>query len=57
LRSAFDATVEDPRFRADAAKIQAELAPTRGVRVQALVGRIYATPPLVTERARKLLAP
>jgi tripartite-type tricarboxylate transporter receptor subunit TctC len=57
LRSAFDATVEDPRFLADAAKMQAELAPTTGERVQALVGRIYATPRLVTERARKLLGP
>ena len=57
LRSAFDATVEDPQLRADAAKIQAELAPTTGERVQSLVGRIYATSRSVTERARKLLAP
>jgi tripartite-type tricarboxylate transporter receptor subunit TctC len=56
-RRAFDATVEDPQFRADATKIQAELAPTTGAQVQELVGRIYATPRSVTERAKKVLTP
>jgi tripartite-type tricarboxylate transporter receptor subunit TctC len=57
LRRAFDATVEDPQFRADATKIQAELAPTTGEDVQNLVGRIYATPRPVIERVKKLFAP
>ena len=57
MRRAFEATVEDPQFRADATKIQAELAPTTGERVQKLVGRIYATPRSVIERVKKLFTP
>jgi len=57
LRRAFDATLQDPEFRADAARIQADLAPTTGEEVQALVARIYATPRPVIERVKKLLAP
>jgi tripartite-type tricarboxylate transporter receptor subunit TctC len=57
LRRAFDATLQDPEFRADAARIQADLAPTTGEEVQALVARIYATPRPVIERIKKLLAP
>jgi tripartite-type tricarboxylate transporter receptor subunit TctC len=57
LRRAFDATMNDPEFRADAAKIQADLAPSTGEEVQTLVERIYATPRSVIERIKKLLAP
>jgi len=57
LRLAFDATMADPEFRADAAKIQADLAPSTGEAVQALVARLYATPRPVIERLKKLLAP
>jgi tripartite-type tricarboxylate transporter receptor subunit TctC len=57
LRRAFDATAQDPDFRAEAARIGADLAPSTGEEVQALVGRIYATPRPVIERVKKLLAP
>jgi tripartite-type tricarboxylate transporter receptor subunit TctC len=57
IRRAFDATLQDPDFRADAAKIQADLAPSTGEEVQALVERIYATPRPVIERMKKLLSP
>lgn len=57
LRRAFDATVKDPEFLADAAKIQADVAPTSGEDVQKLVQRMYQTPRPVVERAKKLLAP
>jgi tripartite-type tricarboxylate transporter receptor subunit TctC len=57
LRRAFDATLQDAEFRAEAARMQADLAPTTGEEVQALVARIYATPRPVIERVRKLLAP
>jgi tripartite-type tricarboxylate transporter receptor subunit TctC len=57
LRRAFDATLQDPEFRAEAARMQADLAPTTGEEVQALVARIYATPRPVIERVKKLLAP
>jgi tripartite-type tricarboxylate transporter receptor subunit TctC len=57
LRRAFDATLQDAEFRAEAARMQADLAPTPGEEVQALVTRIYATPRPVIERVKKLLAP
>ena len=57
LRRAFDATMQDAEFRAEASKIQADLAPTTGEEVQKLVARLYATPRPVIERAKKLLAP
>jgi tripartite-type tricarboxylate transporter receptor subunit TctC len=56
LRRAFDATMRDPEFLADAAKIQADVQPTSGEDAQKLVARIYATPRPVVERAKKLLA-
>jgi tripartite-type tricarboxylate transporter receptor subunit TctC len=57
LRRAFDATLQDAEFRAEAARMQADLAATTGEEVQALVARIYATPRPVIERVKKLLAP
>jgi tripartite-type tricarboxylate transporter receptor subunit TctC len=57
LRRAFDATMADPEFRTDAARIKADLAPSTGVEVQALVQRLYATPRPVLERIKKLLSP
>jgi tripartite-type tricarboxylate transporter receptor subunit TctC len=57
IRRAFDATVDDPQFRAEAAKMQAELSPSAGEDVQQLVGRIYATPRPVIERAKRLFTP
>ncbi|HEY2184390.1 MAG TPA: tripartite tricarboxylate transporter substrate-binding protein [Xanthobacteraceae bacterium] len=57
LRRAFDATADDPEFRAEAAKMQADLAPTTGEEVQTLVAGMYATPRTVIERARRLLNP
>ncbi len=49
--------MQDPEFRAEATRIQAELAPTTGEDVQKLVGRLYATPRPVIERVKKLFAP
>jgi tripartite-type tricarboxylate transporter receptor subunit TctC len=57
LRRAFDATMQDAEFRAEAARLQADLAPTTGEDVQKLVARLYATPRPVIERAKKLFAP
>jgi tripartite-type tricarboxylate transporter receptor subunit TctC len=53
LRRAFDATMKDPEFLADAAKIQADVQPSTGEDVQKLVERIYATPRPVIERVKK----
>ena len=57
IRRAFDATMQDPEFRAEAVRMQADLAPTVGEDVQKLVGRLYATPRPVIERVKKLFAP
>jgi tripartite-type tricarboxylate transporter receptor subunit TctC len=54
LRRAFDATMKDPEFLAEAAKMQADISPTTGEDVQELVARIYATPQPVIDRAKKL---
>ena len=53
LRRAFDATMKDPEFLAEAAKMQADIAPTTGDAVQAIIANIYATPQPVIERAKK----
>jgi tripartite-type tricarboxylate transporter receptor subunit TctC len=55
LRRAFDATMKDPAFRAEADQMQADLDPSTGEAVQALVQRIYATPADVIARAKGLL--
>ena len=44
-------------FRAEATRIQADLAPSTGEDVQERVKRIYATPRPVIDRVKKLLAP
>jgi tripartite-type tricarboxylate transporter receptor subunit TctC len=57
LRAAFDATMQDPQFRADAEKARIDINPLPGAKVQELVERIYATPKAVVERAKELLRP
>jgi tripartite-type tricarboxylate transporter receptor subunit TctC len=57
LRRAFDATMKDPEFLADADKLKADVAPMTGEDVQKLVARIYATPRSVIERVKKFFAP
>jgi tripartite-type tricarboxylate transporter receptor subunit TctC len=57
MRRAFDATMKDPGFLAEAARMQADIAPTTGEDVEALVAGIYATPRPVIERVKKYFAP
>jgi tripartite-type tricarboxylate transporter receptor subunit TctC len=56
LRRGFDATMKDPAFLADAAKIQAEVLPTTGENVQKLVTKLYGSPKPVVDRVKKFLA-
>jgi tripartite-type tricarboxylate transporter receptor subunit TctC len=56
LRRAFDATMKDPDFIADAAQLQLELSPMTGEEVQALVARLAGTPPDIVARVRSALA-
>ncbi len=55
LRKAFDDTMADPEFTADAAKRKLDLDPTSGVEIQAVVEDIFKTPPAVVERIRPFL--
>jgi tripartite-type tricarboxylate transporter receptor subunit TctC len=55
LRRAFDATMKDPAFVAEAARLQFEVDPLTGEQVQALVGQLAATPREVVARVRAAL--
>jgi len=55
LRRAFDATVKDPAFVAEAAKLQLDVDPLTGEAVQALVAQLAATPPANVARVRAAL--
>jgi tripartite-type tricarboxylate transporter receptor subunit TctC len=55
LRRAFDGTMKDPAFIAEAAKLQFEIDPLTGEQVQALVGQLAATPSAVVARVRAAL--
>ncbi len=57
LRTAFDATVKDPQFLADAAKMKISITPLSGQQVQDLVAKLYATPRDFVERARAAVKP
>ncbi len=56
LRRAFDATMKDDAFLAEAGKMQADVAPTTGEEVQQIVKRMYDTPRPVVERLKKYFA-
>jgi hypothetical protein len=55
LRRAFDQTMRDPAFVADAAKLQLDVDPMAGEQVQALVGELARTPADVVARVRAIL--
>ncbi len=55
LRRAFDATMKDPGFIAEAAKLQLDVDPMTGEEVQALVGKLAQTPPEIAARVRAAL--
>jgi tripartite-type tricarboxylate transporter receptor subunit TctC len=55
LRAAFDATMKDPDFLADAAQQKANIRPYQGTEMQAFIERIYKLPPPVVARAKELV--
>jgi tripartite-type tricarboxylate transporter receptor subunit TctC len=57
LRRAFDKTMIDPGFLAEAQQLQLDVEPTTGEEAQKVVQSMYATPKAVVERAKKLLSP
>lgn len=56
LRKAFDATMKDKEFLADAARTSIDIDPIDGPAVEQLLARIYATPKGVIERVKKIYA-
>jgi tripartite-type tricarboxylate transporter receptor subunit TctC len=57
LRTAFDATMRDPQFVADAEKGRLDVSPLSGANVQELVQAFYATPKDIIEKARAAIRP
>jgi tripartite-type tricarboxylate transporter receptor subunit TctC len=55
LRAAFDATMKDAEFLADAAKLNFEVAPVSGEALQRVVEKVLSTPPPLAARAKHLL--
>ena len=55
LRKAFDETMKDPDFLADAKLQKAEIDPVSGEAINALLDRVYAAPPDVVARIRELI--
>jgi len=51
LRQAFDATLKDPEFLADAARIDLELNPVSGDAIESLLARIYSASPTAVRLA------
>jgi tripartite-type tricarboxylate transporter receptor subunit TctC len=57
LRRAFDATMTDADFVAEAAKLQMEIEPLTAAQIDKLLASAYATPKPVVGQAAKLLEP
>jgi tripartite-type tricarboxylate transporter receptor subunit TctC len=57
LRKAFDATMRDDQFLADAAKLRIDVSPLPGATVQELVQKFYATPKDIVEQGRRAIRP
>ena len=55
LRDAFDATMRDPDFLAEAQKSKLEVEPETGAHLAALLARIYATPRPIVDRITNLI--
>jgi tripartite-type tricarboxylate transporter receptor subunit TctC len=55
LRDAFNATMKDAEFRADAERSKLELAPEDGEHLAALIAKIYATPKPIVDRITSLI--
>ena len=55
LRKAFDATMADPQFLADAEKVRIDIEPLPGAKVQEVVAKLYSAPKDLVERARQAI--
>lgn len=57
LRKAFDETMKDAEFLAEAEKMKVEVTPMTGDEVNGLLKELYATPKAAVEKAAKAMAP
>ncbi|MDB5544815.1 MAG: tripartite tricarboxylate transporter family receptor [Hyphomicrobiales bacterium] len=57
LRKAFDETMKDPEFIAEADKMMVEISPMSGAEVNTMLTDLYATPKSAVEKAAKAMAP
>jgi tripartite-type tricarboxylate transporter receptor subunit TctC len=55
LRKAFDDTMKDKEFLAEAEKMKLEITPVSGEKVQNLVAEVYRTPPEVLKKAAEAM--
>ena len=55
LRRAFLDAIADPELQAEARKMNTDAIPTPGDAVQALVAKLYATPPAIVERMKQAM--
>src|SRR5205814_1996464 len=57
LRKAFDETMRDPQFLADAEKMRISISPLGGSEVQDVINKLYAAPKTSVERAKAAIKP
>jgi hypothetical protein len=57
LRRAFDLTMKDPEFVAEAEKLQLEIEPLNASEIERLLTRAYTTPKPTVQQAAELLEP
>jgi tripartite-type tricarboxylate transporter receptor subunit TctC len=57
LRAAFDATLTDPGFMAEADKTQMEIDPLSGADIERLLAAAYGQPQTIVRRAGELVDP
>jgi tripartite-type tricarboxylate transporter receptor subunit TctC len=56
LRKAFDSTMADPDFVAEATARSLEVNPVKGAVLDGLVDELYAMPPAITAEVRAIIA-
>jgi hypothetical protein len=57
LRRAFDDTIKDPEFLAEAEKLQLEVEPLRAQEIETLLANAFATPKAIVAQAAELIEP
>ena len=56
LRQAFTAALHDPATIADAKRVRLAIDPIPGADIQALIAKMFATPPRIVERLKQAIA-